>query len=196
MWRSPGSPPASLAADPHGHVRALLEEAWQRARRRRLGTLGTVGILVLALAGIIASRGSEPRERAGVASPRPAALVLPKPPGIGVACPAAPNSIACDRVGIAVWLAHVPRRVNVVIAGHSVRLRAAQPRSQDCPCFFTGYLKPAGLIDGALRITPDAGRYRWYGRHPVTTTMRITATEANGPAATTTRRVELAPGWG
>lgn len=196
MWRPSASAPVSLAADPRSRLRALFDEAWRRARRRRLGTLSAVGILVLALAGIMAFRGSEPRDRARSASPRPAVLALPKPPGIGVACPAAPNSIACDRVGIAVWLAHVPKRVNAVIGGHSVRLRAAQPHSRDCPCFFTGYLQPAGLLDGALRVTPDAGRYRWYGRHPVTATMRITAITANGARAISTRRVELAPGWG
>lgn len=204
MFGLSASAPASPAADPPGRLQALFDEAWQRARRRRLGTLGAVGLLVVALAAVLASRGTEPRDRARPASPRPSVLALPKPPGIGVACPAAPNSIACDRVGIAVWMSTtpaLPAHLVATIGGRSVELRdltdAAYCASRrPCSHFYTGYLHHAGLLDGALKVQPDQGRYRWYGRHPVTATMRITAITANGARAITTRHVELAPGWG
>jgi hypothetical protein len=182
-------------------LQALFDEAWRRARRRRWSA---VGFLVIALAAIITSLGSEPRDGARSASPRPAVLALPKPPGIGVACPAAPNSIACARVGIAVWMSTTPDRpVRVVatIGDKSVELYdrtdAAYCRSKrPCLHFYTGYLHHAGLLNGALKVQPDHGRYRWYGRRPVTATMRITAIAANGARSIANRRAELAPGWG
>ena len=130
------------------------------------------------------------------------ALRLAQPPGIGVACPAAPNSIACDRIGIAVWLParRVPTRLAATIAGRSTVLRdqttgCARGRAR-CDQFFAGYLRHAGLLDGALRVTPDRGRYRWFGRHPVSGTLTLRATYPGGHVAATTRRVELSPGWG
>jgi hypothetical protein len=194
--------PASPVGEPRGRVRALFDEAWRRARRRRLATLGAVGLL-LALALIIASRGTEPSERAKPASPQPSVLALPKPPGIGVACHTA-NSIACDRVGIAVWMSTtpaLPAQLVATIGDTSVELHdrtdAAYCASKPpCSHFYTAYLDHAGLLNGALEVRPDEGRYRWYGRHPVTAAMRITAITANGARAVTTRRVELAPGWG
>ena len=53
-----------------------------------------------------------------------------------------------------------------------------------------------GLLDGALKVTPDEGRYRWLGRHPVAGTLTVTATYRDGSRAVATRRVPLAPGWG
>jgi hypothetical protein len=167
-----------------------------------LGTLGVAG-LVLALAVVIASRGNEPRDRAKPGVPQPSVLALPKPPGIGVACPTA-NSIACDRVGIAVWISPtpaLPAHLVATIGDRSVELRdqtdaAYCASKQPCSHFYIGYLHHAGLLNGTLKVRPDHGRYRWYGRHPVTAAMHITAITANGARAVTTRRVELAPGWG
>ena len=166
-------------------------------------TLG-VAALVLALALIIASRGNEPRDHAKPGVPQPSVLALPKPPGIGVACPMMANSIACDRVGIAVWMSTtpaLPAHLVATIGDRSVELHdqtdaAYCASKQPCSHFYTGYLHHAGLLNGTLKVRPDQGRYRWYGRHPVTAALRITATTPNGARAVTTRRVELAPGWG
>lgn len=138
------------------------------------------------------------------ALPPPAVLALPRAPGIGVACAGAPNSIACDRVGIAAWVSTTPdrpARLVATIGGRSVDLHDRTDAGfcaskRPCLRFYTGYLQHAGLLDGELKVHPDQGRYRWYGRRPVTGTLRLRATYPNGGTAQTTRRVPLAPGWG
>ncbi len=108
------------------------------------------------------------------------------------------NSIACDRIGIAVWLDSVPRRLVASVGVRSVALRDAHIRCSADPSWrlFLGELQPAGLLDGPLKVTPDEGRHRWFGRHPVEGTLTITATYGDGSRAVATRRVPLAPGWG
>jgi hypothetical protein len=160
----------------------LIAEARRRARRRRVG----VGALVAAAAAGAWAVGRGGDERA-------APVVLPRlnfraPPGMGVACPGAPNSIACDRVAIAVQLRHVgPSVIRATVGG-----RTAVLRPQDGAPFYLGYLQPAGLIDGALKVVPDHGPMHWWGDHPKFATMTI---RAKGYAPVR-RRVELSPGWG
>jgi hypothetical protein len=176
---------------PSGRLRALFDEAWRRARRRRL--LVAAACLVAVAVAVGLSAGDRP---APVAPPP--ALALPRDPGMGVACPEA-NSIACDRIGIAVWLDSQPRRLVARVGGLSVVLRDAHIRcgaERSCPRLYQAMLQPAGLLDGALKVTPDEGRYRWLGRHPVEGTLTITATLRDGSRAVATRRVPLAPGWG
>jgi hypothetical protein len=194
----PSSPAIAPPRPVAGRLRALFDEAWARARtrRRRLLVAALVAVGVVTAGALVAQRAGAPAPVAPPVAP----LALAQAPGIGVACPAAPNSIACDRVGIAVWPREAPARLVATIGGHSVALtdmhiaRCAPRRS--CESFFNGYLQPAGLLHGALKVTPDAGRYRWYGRHPVTGTLRLDATYRDGTQATTTRRVELGPGFG
>ena len=179
-------------------IRGLFAEAWARRRRRRAA-------LVAAAAAVVVLFAARDEPRAPVPQPAPApvpALTLAQPPGMGVACPAAPNSIACDRIGIAVWLPgrRLPSRLVATVGGRSTILRdrtvgCARGRAR-CDRFFTGYLQHAGLLDGALRVTPDRGRYHWYGRRPITGTLALRATYPDGRVAATTRRVELSPGWG
>jgi hypothetical protein len=126
-------------------------------------------------------------------------LSLRLPPYLGVACPG-PNSIACDRVGLAVWLVKPAARVTASVAGLPVPMRVPagfRPTPYLGPQggYWEGFLQPAGLRDGALRVRPDAGRLSWYGRHPVNTTVRITAHYLDG-SATTVVRAQLHPGWG
>ena len=109
------------------------------------------------------------------------------------------NSIACDRIGIAVWLDSEPTRLVARVDGRSVALRDAHIRcgaDRSCPRLYQAMLPPAGLLEGALKVTPDEGRYRWLGRHPVAGRLTITATCRDGGRAVATRRVPLAPGWG
>jgi hypothetical protein len=65
-------------------------------------------------------------------------------------------------------------------------------RPQDGAPFYLGYLQPAGLIDGALKVIPDHGPTHWWGVHPKFAVMTI---RAKGYAPVR-RRVELSPGWG
>lgn len=123
---------------------------------------------------------------------------------MGVACPRAPNSIACDRIGIAVWVSVTPAHpIHLVatIGARSIELHnrtdaAYCASKRHCQAFYTGYMTHAGLLDGALKVHPDQGRYHWYGRHPVTGTLRLRATYPDGKTAQTTRRAPLGAGWG
>ena len=146
-----------------------------------------VAVAVAVAVAVGLSAGDPP---APVAPPPAAALALPKDPGMGVACPEA-NSIACDRIGIAVWLDSEPQRLVARVGGRSVVLRDTHIRcgaDTSCPRFYQAMLQPAGLLDGALKVTPDEGRYRWLGRHPVVGTLTITATYRDGSRAVATRR--------
>jgi hypothetical protein len=199
-------PPESIVPAFAGRLAALFDEAWGRTRRRRRRLAVLIGAVAAVATGVVLTTARHGPPTAGAPGARaPLPLVLPKPPGMGVACPRAPNSIACDRLAIGVFMTTAPRRLVATAGGRSVVLRdqtTTCPAGPSCaqpyrgPHFYTGYPQPAGLIDGALRVTPDAGRYRWYGRHPLTATLRITATYADGTTATTTRRVPLAAGWG
>jgi hypothetical protein len=185
--------PSIVSSD---RLRALFDEAWRRTRRRRLLVAATlVAAVAVAVAVAVAQSAGD---RSVPAAAPPATLALPRDPGMGVACPEA-NGIACDRIGIAVWLDSAPRRLVARVGGRSVVLRDAHIRcgaDASCPRLYQAMLQPAGLLDGALKVTPDEGRYRWLGRHPVVGTLTVTATYRDGSRAVATRRVPLAPGWG
>jgi hypothetical protein len=185
--------PSIVSSD---RLRALFDEAWRRTRRRRLLVAATlVAAVAVAVAVAVAQSAGD---RSVPAAAPPATLALPRDPGMGVACPE-PNSIACDRIGIAVWLDSAPRRLVARVGGRSVVLRDAHIRcgaDASCPRLYQAMLQPAGLLDGALKVTPDEGRYRWLGRHPVVGTLTVTATYRDGSRAVATRRVPLARGWG
>jgi hypothetical protein len=109
---------------------------------------------------------------------------------MGVSCPT-PNSIRCDRVGLAVWSPSRFPRLEATIAGRPVTLtRKAVTRRLN---YYEGFLTPAGLLDGGLRVRPDGGRYRWTGRHPRAATVVLVAP---GRRRWVKRRVYLAAGWG
>jgi hypothetical protein len=158
----------------------LIAEAKRRARRRRVGVAAIVA--VAGAAGWAVTRGGG--ERAAPVLPQ---LELRAPPGMGVACPHAPNSIACDQIAIGVQLRRPASEVTATVGGRSVMLH-----QQGRVPFYSGYLRPAGLIDGPLKVTPDGGRLHWTGVHPRWATMTI---RAKGYAPVR-RRVPLAPGWG
>ena len=61
---------------------------------------------------------------------------------------------------------------------------------------FAGFLQPAGLIDGPLEVTPDAGPDRWIGREPVSATVDLWIVREGGAMDTTSVDVRLSPGWG
>ena len=122
---------------------------------------------------------------------------------MGVACPQ-PNSIRCDRVGLAVWLPKRAERLEASIAGRPLTLKwRARVRARDFDIsgyrrldYYEAYLAPAGLIDGPLRVRPERGRYYWTGLHPVNATVRLVARYSKGGVVRRTLRVGLAAGWG
>jgi hypothetical protein len=112
---------------------------------------------------------------------------------VGVACHT-PNSIACDRVGVAVWLRRPAARVAVTVNGLGVRLRLTSRGSGSG--WWEGFLQPAGLLDGPLRVTPDHGRYYWQGFHPRNVHVVVKITRAVGNVDRASATVPLGPGWG
>jgi hypothetical protein len=120
--------------------------------------------------------------------------ILSRAPDVGVAC-AVPNSIACDRVGIGVWLTKPASGVSAEIDGRPLRLHPGGFGGRG-PTYWEGYLHPAGLLSGALRVVPDRGRYGWQGRHPKDAQLRIVVRRPDGSTRATQLTVTLGPGWG
>ena len=120
--------------------------------------------------------------------------VLARAPYTGVACPR-PNSIACDRIGVAIWLNARASRVSAVAGGRRLRLQPGGfgGRSQNP---WIGYLQPAGLLDGVLKVTPDRGRFYWTGAHPKDVDLRLSIRRRDGSLETTRLQVPLRAGWG
>jgi hypothetical protein len=139
--------------------------------------------------------------------------VLSRAPYIGVRCPVA-NSIACDRVALAVWLKHPAAKVSATIAGARLSL---SPRSEiaypgDGPDrAFAGDLQPAEIVS-RLHVRPVEGnvistkhgkahvgsrRRMWFGDGSTPPTrVRLTIHEPSGRTVVTSLRVPLGTGWG
>jgi hypothetical protein len=125
--------------------------------------------------------------------PLPHRLLVARAPHLGVACPKA-NSIACDRVGLAVWLRSPAARLSATIDGRTFALRP--PATRDG--YWEGFLQPAGMLahGRAQHVTPDRGRYYWEGRHPVRAVVHLAATEPGGAHASAFLAVDLRAGYG
>jgi hypothetical protein len=117
---------------------------------------------------------------------------------MGVSC-RIPNWFGCDRVGLAVWLRRPALAVSATVGGRPLRLDdrtwSGPPHTGERK-MFAGFLHPAGLRSGPLRVIPDGGSNRWYGRHPVTATVRLVVRRRSGRTDRTTVRVPLSTGWG
>jgi hypothetical protein len=114
---------------------------------------------------------------------------------MGVACRVA-NSIACDRVGLAVWLRRPAVSVDATIAGR--RLKLDDPSwsgraREGLRTMFAGFLQPAGLAQ--LRVRPNASG-RWYGVNAPSPTVRVWIDYGHGRYAATDVSVLLTAGWG
>ena len=157
--------------------------------------MGRPSFGLAALLGLLAGCGG------GGAAPPPrhAApdVVLARAPYLGVAC-RVPNAFSCDRVGLAVWVRRPARSVRARVAGRAVQLddRAWSGPNQGGPRrMFAGFLRPAGLLDGPLRITADDGPARWIGRRPVAARVELRIAYGSEETVLTALRVRLAPGW-
>jgi hypothetical protein len=109
--------------------------------------------------------GSRSWSFAGAGAIEPSSGVFLQAPSMGVACHI-PNWIACDRVGLTVWLAR-RATVTATIAGAHVRLNDPHwsyvvhdhDRTQHV---YTGFLQPAGLT-ARLHIEPNPHTLKWFG---------------------------------
>jgi hypothetical protein len=121
---------------------------------------------------------------------------------LGVSCPGQPNSIACDRVGLAVKLRRPAVAVRATIGPDTFELHGC---GEILPCRrrtsleFAGFLQRPGLFSGLLRVQPKE-HDMWYGGgrgspvpHPK---IRLQVTYPSGHARYTTAEVALAAGWG
>ncbi|MDX6586109.1 MAG: hypothetical protein QOI31_582 [Solirubrobacterales bacterium] len=111
---------------------------------------------------------------------------------MGVAC-RTPNHFACDRIGLAIYLREPAQRVEAQIDGRDFELKENDlSQGRD----FTGYLQPAGLLDGSLELSPDASNGRWIGREHVSTVVTLWVDHADGEMRTTELEIGLNAGWG
>ena len=195
---------------------AIIEEARRRARKRRLVYAAAAAALLLTISVVLAlNDGSGRVSDHGQPSPARMApadhLALKREPYIGVSC-RVPNSIACDRVGLAVWLRQPAARLTATINGGTVAMGLPcgsatyretcskycrlVARDQPCGTYFEGFLRPAGLLNGPLQVKPDRGRYYWIGKHETIGLVHMIATYRNGKTATIKLRVPVRAGWG
>jgi hypothetical protein len=128
------------------------------------------------------------------------ATVLARAPYMGVSCPGAPNSIACDRVGLAVWLRRPAVSVDATIGGWPLKLDWAGDRTPahatpGAKTAFDGFLQPAGLTSH-LYVKPDRGTNEWLGDGAPAPVVRLRVNYADGRTSTTELPVSLSSGWG
>jgi hypothetical protein len=203
------------------HVAWLIDEAWNHRRRRYLRLmLLLLAAAVIGMLGAIAIPGGSGSTAGNTLSPppRPVAVapsrVLSQSPYLGVKCPI-PNSIACDRVGLAVWLKQPAVTVTATIAGARVALGWFGDERLLSPGFghreFAGYLRPAGIVSrlhihpvkGSVVVT-ERGRTHvtishqmWFGQTDARSPLiRVTIHYADGQTVITQLRVGLSAGWG
>src|SRR5437763_4253188 len=134
----------------------VIDDARRRQRRRRLGLLAA--LMAGLLAAVLVLEGSPrapvaPLQRPPAAAPQPPAevvgwrVVLSREPYMGVSC-GTPNSTACDRLGLAVWLKSPALRVSATLLGRRFALadRAwSGPARRAGRRMFAGFLAHAGL---------------------------------------------------
>jgi hypothetical protein len=120
-------------------------------------------------------------------------------PYLGMACPKA-NSIACDRVGLTVWLKRAATGVSASVNGRPLRLEAGGTGGRPPATHWEGFLQPAGMLRGALKITPDrllgGDRYYWVGSHFKDAWVTIAIRRPDGSTDEASLPVPLAAGYG
>lgn len=120
--------------------------------------------------------------------------MLLRAPYLGVSCRRA-NSIACDRVGLAVWLRKPATAVAARVDGRPLRLRRGR-RGPGGATYWQGFLQPAGLLNGPLAVTPDRGRFHWEGSHPKDAWVKLTVERPDGSQRSGSLTIPLRAGWG
>lgn len=186
-------------------VARLFPEARARQRQRRARVVGLVSAALAAAAITLAATARPPSPPAPPPISAPAgtpvlapAAVFGRDPYMGVRC-GVPNSIACDALGLAVWLKRPARRVTATIDGRALTLDQVAARGAGLggspPVEFDGYLRPAGLRTN-LGVTPAPGTQRWLGNPTPTATVWLLIDDGPGRRALTHAQVPLMAGWG
>jgi hypothetical protein len=170
-----------------------------RARRRRRIVL-LVAALAAAGGGLTLATVEVLGPAAGrVAYVRPAA-VLAQPPYMAPACRVA-NSIACDRIGLAVWLRRPAVWVDATVGGRTLKLdwhgdqppRFARRGSRTA---FDGFVQPAGLL---TRLGVRTGGGSFWAPSPSNAPAPLVTVRigwGNGRISVTHLSVPLSGGWG
>jgi hypothetical protein len=108
---------------------------------------------------------------------------------VGVAC-RAPNSIACERIGVGVWIWHRATRVLAELGGRMISLSGSGPG------LWQGYLYGAGQRRGPLAPRVPAGRTHWIGDPPLCVALKLFVFLRGGAERTVSTSVLLHPGFG
>lgn len=172
----------------------------QRLRRRRAVTAALAALAFGTGAYLVVGGGGDARH---LSRARPHASVAAESvlthggAYMGVAC-RVPNSIACDRVGLAVWLRRPAVAVSATVTGRTVKLN--DPEWSGTPrrgqrTRFAGFLAPAGLID-RFHVPSDSSIGRWERSNAPSQQVRLRITYGDGSSVVTDINLLLAPGWG
>lgn len=139
---------------------------------------------------------------AGAHSPPPRAIESPahvfvQDPYMGVSC-STPNSIACDRLGLAVWLDR-PAKVTATVDGGTLPLNDRRwsyvTRQGGKPLYvYAGFLQPAGL-SARLHVVPTHGT-TWLGANAPNPLVHFRIAYRNRRIVRTQERLWLHAGWG
>jgi len=186
-----------------GEVDAGVIRDARRRQRRRRATL-TLAMLGVGLAvGLALSPGG--RSPSGVRSrdnPPSSSLTLDpgalfsQAPYMGVACGVA-NSIACDRIGLTVWLREPAMAATATIAGRTFRLDNpawSGPAHHGQRTVFAGFLRPAGITT-RLGVTTQHGTH-WDGSDGPNPLVILHLTRLGQPPTQAWVNVLLMAGWG
>ena len=162
---------------------------------RGRGILVTVtpGAIWVARPGLLL-RIAVPSNAAVASSP---STVFSQDPYMGVACQA-PNTVACDRAGLAVWLRRPAIAVNATIAGAPLKLNDPQwsgPKRHGRRTMFAGFLQPAGL-ETRLHVIADSKGPVWLGHNAPTPLVRFRIDYGHRQIVVTQTNVRVSAGWG
>jgi hypothetical protein len=118
---------------------------------------------------------------------------------MGVACHI-PNSITCDRVGLAVWLRR-PARVTATIAGAPLKLDAPHwsysvRDGNQMLYVYAGFLQPARLTTRLHTVPESKSTNSWFGANAPSPLVRFRIDYGHGDIAITQQHVWLSAGWG
>ena len=182
----------------------LIGNARRRQRRRyvaslilaALMTLGGISIAWIG-AGTNGSHTIGSRSRLSVITHEPATRAFAQAPYMGIAC-RLPHWIACDRIGVAVWLRR-PATVTAMIAGQRFTLDdpawSYVARHGDL-YMYAGFLKSTGL-SSRLGVAPSSkGNNSWLGANPPSPLVRFRIDYRTGRIVSTEQHVYLSAGWG
>lgn len=212
----------ALGAEPNlssGVLNAgVIEQARRRQQRRRARRLAVIALSAIA-AGALTSPlwdAQHPSKMLSSRIPGPeaplvaAAAVLSQDSYMGVSC-ATPNTIGCDRVGLAIWLKRPAISVDATIAGRPLKLNWAGDRpprlaSHKPRTAFDGFLQPAGLTT-RLHVKPTAtsgldpacacpAGSTWLGDNAPSPVVQLQIQYPNRHRVATQLHVPLNAGWG